>query len=177
MTTKMGFRLAAASLMLYTGCAESTTVADDAPKFAQQPGLGHAVTGSGEVAPFPGFAFRQTFAVHSDADGRLHGSVTAIPLDMSAYGLPSGGILVQEIRCLIVSGNTAWIGTRITRSSNPAAGAVGEIGVAWVVDQGGPGQDIMYGGPSWFWDPDDGICSGTLPSLPPTLASGNLHVR
>jgi hypothetical protein len=176
MTTNRQFTLAAASLVLFAGCAESATVPDDGPSYSRHLERGHGVTGSGEVAPFPGFAFRQTFAVHLDANGRIHGTITAIPQDMSAYGVPSGGILVQEIRCLIVSGNTAWIGTRITRSTNPAAGPEGELGVAWVVDQGGPGQDIMYGGPSWFWDPGDGICSGTLPALPPTLASGNLHV-
>jgi hypothetical protein len=177
MTTNRRFTVAAASLVLLAGCAESATAPDGAPSFARQPERGHSVTGSGEVAPFPGFAFRQTFAVHADPNGRVHGVIVALPLDMSAYGITGGGILVQEIRCLVVSGNTAWIGTRIVRSTNPAAGPVGELGVAWVVDQGGPGQDIMYGGPSWFWDPGNGVCSGTLPTLPSTLASGNLHVR
>ena len=48
----------------------------------------------------------------------------------------------------------------------------------WVQDGGKHGPDVAYGGPAFFWDPTNAICTSTPPQLPAVpVASGNFLVR
>lgn len=140
-------------------------------------GIVHALTGSGEVHPAPGFAFNTTVAVHQDASGHLRGTVVTRILDMSTYGLSETGVFLSEPVCMRVVGNTAYVSMRTVRSDVPSVSRVGDLGVLWVVDNG-TGGDIYYGGPAAFFDPSNLICSDTPPALPSTvITKGNLTVR
>jgi hypothetical protein len=170
-----------AGILLYSvsGCSHEEPVGpQNVNSASSRAGSMHTVTGSGVVELFPGFSFRNTVAAHIDASGKAHGSIVSSIVDGSAFGITGPATVRQEITCMVVVGNTAWLGTRVTHVTSPQMGTVGEPGVAWIVDLGGPRTDIMYGGPSSFWDPNGAICTGTPPMLPPAVANpGNFTVR
>ena len=138
----------------------------------------HNVTGSGVIDVFPGFVFTMTVAAQVDEDGNAWGTVTGRSVDTSAFGIFGPALGVFEVRCMRVVDNVAFLGLRLTHVTSPILGAPGGLAAAWVVDQGGNGEDIAYNGPSGFLDPFDQICSDTPPPMPPTVASpGNFTVR
>ena len=126
----------------------------------------HSVTGHGDLKPGPGFEFAPTIAIHQDATGRVWGRVITNIIDLSTFGLSGKGEVIQEPVCMRVVGNTAYIGTVVVKTYDENVYQVGERGVYWVQDGGKDGDDVAYGGPSWFWDPTNAICTSTPPQLP-----------
>jgi hypothetical protein len=137
----------------------------------------HSVTGSAIQRVAPGFEFSTTASVRSDASGALSGKVITRIIDLSAYGYPGKAEIQQEATCMRVVGNTAYIGLRVTSSSDPVAFPVGTLGVFWVRDGGPHGADVGHGGPAAFFDPSNLICTSTPPALPANSMTGNFEVR
>src|SRR3954467_8231473 len=78
----------------------------------------HSVTGSGLQAIAPGFEYTLAVSVHSDASGNVSGQIHARVLDLSLFGVAPYDL--EEVpTCLRVVGNTAFIGGRVTKSSDP----------------------------------------------------------
>ena len=138
----------------------------------------HSVTGSGYSNPAPGLEFSTTLAIHQDATGRVWGRVITRIIDLSVFGPFDKGELIQEPVCIRVVGNTAYISMVTVRTYDDNVSKVGDKGVFWVRDGGENGGDVAYGGPAFFWDPTDAICTSTPPTLPATpVGKGNFIVR
>ena len=78
-----------------------------------------------------------------------------------------------------VVGNTAYIGARVTKTTDPVNAPVGGLAVFWVVDGGPNGGDVGHEGPSWAFDPTGLICTATPPAGLPAepITNGNFIVR
>ena len=137
----------------------------------------HHVTGSAIQRVAPGFEFSTAVSVRSDAHGRVSGQVFTRIIDLSAYGYPGKAELHAEATCMRVVGNTAYIGARITRSSDPVAFPVGSPSVFWVRDGGPAGADVGHAGPGPVLDPSNLICTSTPPALPANAMEGNFEVH
>lgn len=139
----------------------------------------HSITGSGYSKPGPGFEFSTTLAIHQDATGRVWGRVITRIIDLSVFGpFTSGGELIQEPVCMRVVGNTAYISMITVKTYDENLSKVGDKGVFWVQDGGKGGVDVAYGGPAFFWDPTDAICTSTPPQLPAVpVDNGNFDVH
>ena len=139
----------------------------------------HSITGSGYSKPGPGLEFSTTLAIHQDATGRVWGRIVSRIIDLSAFGpFTKGGELIQEPVCIRVVGNTAWISMITVKTYDENVSKVGAKGVYWVQDGGKDGADVAYGGPAFFWDPTDAICTYTPPTLPAVAVDrGNFDVR
>ena len=138
----------------------------------------HRVTGNGHETPGPGLEFATTLAIQQDGSGRVWGRVVTQIFDLSGFGLATSGELIQEPVCMRVMGNTAYIGTVTVKTYDPNVSKVGDKGVFWVQDGGKDGADVAYGGPAFFWDPTDAICTSTPPQLPAVAVDkGDFSVR
>lgn len=138
----------------------------------------HSVTGSGYSNPAPGLEFSTTLAIHQDATGRVWGRVVTRIIDLSLFGPSTKGELVQEPVCIRVVGNVAYISMVTVKSYDPNVSKVGDLGVFWVRDGGKDGEDVAYGGPAFFWDPTNAICTSTPPQLPAVpVSNGNFNVQ
>ena len=142
-------------------------------------GVEHSVTGSGLQAIAPGFEYTVEASVHSDARGNVSGQLYVRVLDLSLFGIAPYEVQ-EEPTCMRVVGNTAYIGARVTKSTDPVNAPVGGLAVFWVRDSGPAGADVGHEGPAWFFDPNGLICSDTPPtnllSADP-IAPGNFVVR
>jgi len=139
----------------------------------------HSVTGSGLEDIAPGFKFTVEASVRSDASGNVSGQIHVRVLDLSLFGVAPYDVQ-EEPTCLRVVGNTAYIGARVTRTSDPVVAPIGALAVFWVRDNGPAGTDVGHEGPASFFDPSGLICSATPPTeLLPTepIAPGNFVVR
>jgi hypothetical protein len=142
-------------------------------------GVEHSVTGSGLQAIAPGFAYTIEASVRSDASGQVSGQIHVRVLDLSLFGIAPYEVQ-EEPTCMRVVGNTAYIGARVTRSTDPVNAPVGELAVFWVRDGGPNGADVGHEGPAWFFDPNGLICSDTPPTAllsADLVTQGNFVVR
>jgi hypothetical protein len=140
--------------------------------------VAHRVTGSGLQAIAPGFEYALEVSVHSDANGNVSGQIDTRILDLSLYGVSGTVNFHQEPTCMRVVGNTAYIGARVTRTSDPLLVPVGTLSVFWVRDGGPNGADVGHAGPAQLHDPSNLICSTTPPDLPADpVTSGNFVVN
>ena len=142
-------------------------------------GVEHSVTGSGLQAIAPGFAYTIEASVHSDASGQVSGQIHVRVLDLSFFGIAPYDVQ-EEPTCMRVVGNTAYIGARVTRTTDPVVAPIGALAVFWVRDNGPAGADVGHEGPASFFDPSGLICSATPPTdLLPTepITPGNFVVR
>ena len=164
----------------------STPTMTDAPAMAPSAsaalsssgGVEHSVTGSGVQDIAPGFKYALDVSVRLDANGNVSGSIHNRILDLSLFGISGTADIHQEPTCMRVVGNTAYIGGRITRTSDPIGYPIGSTSVFWVIDGGPGGADMGHSGPSWAFDPDYLICTNTPPPLPAELVTqGNFVVR
>lgn len=78
-------------------------------------------------------------------------------------GRSQRGELIQEPVCIRVVGNTAYISMITVKTYDDNFSRVGDKGVYWVQGGGKDGADVAYGGPAFFWDPTDAICTSTPP--------------
>ena len=92
----------------------------------------HSATGSGHMVR-PDGTFRSfSFSAREGADGTVKGQ-----LQLNSRGFD---VFVHiNIDCLRVVGNVAFMSGRITHSSNPAEGVVGELN-RWAVEDNGEGN-------------------------------------
>lgn len=138
----------------------------------------HSVTGTGYSKPGPGLEFSTTLAIHQDGTGKVWGRVITRIIDLSVFGSFTAGELIQEPVCIRVVGNTAYISMVTVKSFDENVSKVGDKGVFWVRDGGKDGEDVAYGGPAFFWDPTDAICTSTPPQLPAVpVNNGNFTVQ
>lgn len=140
-------------------------------------GFVHSVTGSAIQRVAPGFEFSTEVSVRSDASGNVSGDVFTRIIDLSAYGYSGRAEAHAEAICMRVVGNTAYIGARVTSSSDPVAFPVGGLSVFWVRDGGPHGADVGHAGPSSVLDPSNLICTSTPPALPANAMTGNFEVH
>src|SRR5262245_59078137 len=126
-------------------------------------GVEHSVTGSGLQAIAPGFSYTIEASVHSAANGQVSGQIHVRVLDLSLFGIAPYEVQ-EEPTCLRVVGNTAYLGARVIKSTDPVNAPVGELAVFWVRDLGSSGADVGHEGPAWFYDPTGLICSDTPPA-------------
>ena len=174
-------------LLPFALAACNTPTMTDAPAMApsasaalSKAGVEHSVTGSGLQAIAPGFAYAIEASVRSDASGQVSGQLHVRVLDLTLFGLPAGtSELWEEPTCMRVVGNTAYIGTIVTKSTDPATFPIGDPGIFWVRDGGANGADVGHAGPSWGFDPTGLIFTDTPPAgLPPDpITPGNFVVR
>ena len=141
-------------------------------------GVEHSVTGSGLQAIAPGFSYTVEASVHSDANGNVSGQIHVRVLDLSLFGIAPYEVQ-EEPTCMRVVGNTAYIGARVTKSTDPVNAPVGELAVFWVRDGGPNGVDVGHEGPASFYDRSGLICSGTPPTGLPAepITPGNFVVN
>lgn len=138
----------------------------------------HSVTGSGVQDIAPGFKYALDVSVRLDASGNVSGSIHTRILDLSLYGIPGTADFHAEATCMRVVGNTAYIGARITRTSDPALAPIGSTSVFWVIDGGPNGADVGHAGPGFAFDPNSQICTATPPPLPADpVTQGNFVVN
>jgi hypothetical protein len=131
----------------------------------------HSITGSGEVEE-EGVKFRTTIAAHQRANGDVWGTVV-INLDLSVFDITPLITFRQDVTCVDVAGNSAWVGGVVTQSNNEDIIPVGTTTVTLVRDLGGNGEDIMHGEPF----PSDVTCEDR-PAVPETVVTkGNYKVR
>lgn len=169
------FALAACSADTMTGTPAAAASASAA---LSKGGVDHSVTGSGLQAIAPGFSYTIEASVHSDANGNVSGQLHVRVLDLSLFGIAPYEVQ-EEPTCMRVVGNTAYIGARVTKSTDPVNAPVGELAVFWVRDGGPSGADVGHEGPAWFYDPTGLICSDTPPAslTPDPITPGNFVVR
>ena len=173
-------------LLPFALAACNTPTMTDAPAMApsasaalSKVGVEHSVTGSGLQAIAPGFAYTIESSVRSDASGGVSGQIHVRVLDLSLFGIAPYEV-VEEPTCMRVVGNTAYIGARVTRTTDPVVAPIGALAVFWVRDNGPAGADVGHEGPASFFDPSGLICSATPPTdLLPTepITPGNFVVR
>lgn len=133
-------------------------------------GREHSVTGSGHVVE-GFFESWQSVAVHQFEDGSLVG-VVQMQIDLHGFGL--GEMSVQSTpTCLAVEGETAWIGSIVTQSTDEEVIAVGSQIITLVRDLGGNGEDVLHGEVV----PSTITCTDKPSFLETIVESGNLHVR
>jgi hypothetical protein len=140
----------------------------------------HSVTGSGVQAIAPGFKYTLEASVHSDANGKVSGQLYVRVLDLSLFGIPGTYEVREEPTCMRIVGNTAYIGARVTKSTDPVLAPVGALAVFWVRDGGPNGADVGHEGPAYFYDPNGLICSDTPPTdllTADPITPGNFVVR
>ena len=170
------FALAACSAETMT---DPPAMAPSAGAALSKAGVEHSVTGSGLQAIAPGFAYTIEASVHSDASGQVSGQIHVRVLDLSLFGIAPYDVQ-EEPTCMRVVGNTAYIGARVTRTTDPVVAPIGALAVFWVRDNGPAGADVGHEGPASFFDPSGLICSATPPTdLLPTepITPGNFVVR
>jgi hypothetical protein len=171
------FALAACSAETVTDASAVAPLASVA--LSSSGGVVHSVTGSGLQAIAPGFVYTSEASVRSDASGEVSGQIHVRVLDLSLFGVAPYEVQ-EEPTCMRVVGNTAYIGARVTKSTDPVNAAVGELAVFWVRDGGPNGADVGHEGPAWFYDANGLICSDTPPtdllSADP-ITQGNFVVR
>lgn len=132
--------------------------------------LEHSVTGSGHVVE-GSFESWQSVAVHQADDGSLKG-VVQMQIDFHDFGL--GQVAVHSSpTCLTVEGETAWIGSIVTHSTNEDVIAVGSQIITLVRDLGGNGEDVLHGEVV----PTTTTCRDKPSFFETVVESGNLHVR
>jgi hypothetical protein len=130
----------------------------------------HSVTGSGQASE-DGLVFRSSIAAHSKGTGQVSGEVVVL-LDLRAYGLGKT-TFSGKADCLVVAGQSAWIGARITHSTRGDIIPAGIRTITLVRDLGGNGQDVMHAEP---FDPS--VTCADRPAVPETLVTrGNYTVR
>ena len=141
-------------------------------------GVEHSVTGAGLQDIAPGFKYASEASVHSDASGKVSGQIHVRVLDLSLFGIAPYDI-EEEPTCMRVVGNTAYIGARVTKTTDPVNAPVGELAIMWVRDGGPNGTDVGHEGPASFFDPNGLICSDTPPAGLPAepITPGNFVVR
>lgn len=160
-----------AALTLLAGCrggGGTTAPAPGSPTASKV--AEHAVTGSGSVGG--NFPYQMTYTAQRDSTGTVRGEFDAT-LDLSNDGK---GIVQfkSTVDCLDVQGNTAWIGSHVTSTSNSFAVTVGTNVISEVVDGGPGGQDYTDGD---FSTPNV-KCTDHPPGLIlAPLISGDLVVR
>ena len=152
------------------------------PVSAEPQGVVLAITGSGLTVVeenfffpgSPGFSARQTISARQKSDGRVEGSFI---IQIWFASNPSPIVLVQDITCLTLDGNTAYFGAVIRWSSDLSYAKPGDSAVGFVTDTDGNGPDISWSGPSVFFLAPGQDCTARppMPQLP--LASGNFIVR
>jgi hypothetical protein len=170
------FALAACSTQTMT---DAPTMMPSASAALSKGGAEHSVTGSALQDIAPGFKYTIEASVRSDANGNVSGQIHVRVLDLSLFGIAPYE-LQEEPTCMRVVGNTAYIGARVTKTSDPVNAPIGGLVVFWVQDGGPNGADVGHEGPAWFYDPSDLICSNTPPTnLLPTnpMTQGNFAVR
>ncbi len=129
----------------------------------------HNVTGSGHLVE--GFIESwQSIAVHESDDGSLNGSLQ-LQVDLHAFGLGQAAVSSTPT-CLVVDGNTAWIGSIITGSTEEALFPVGAQLITLVRDLGGNGEDVM----AVRVFPATTSCLDRPTIFETVVESGNLHV-
>src|SRR5438128_3206139 len=134
----------------------------------------HAVTGSGlveEDSPLGPIFFRTTVAAHEDADGGVSGAVV-LEADLSVLNL--GSLKVSShVDCIHVVGDTAWVASIVSHTSNSDLVPVGTKMITRVRDLGGESEDVMH---SDFFPPE--VSCTDQPELPDSVVlNGNFHVR
>lgn len=156
----------------------ASRVAAARPSLSAGSAVEHSLTGSGVQKIAPGFEYAMSGAIHSDASGRVWGTMLTRIIDLSAYGYAGTAEIEQTPTCLRVVGNTAYAGLVVTKTSDPQLAPLGSLGVMWIRD-GGPGAaDVGHGGPAPLLDPTNAICTSTPPALPAdAVTSGNFNVR
>ena len=169
------FALAACSAETVT---DTPAVSPSASATLSKGGVEHSVTGSGLQAIAPGFSYTIEASVHSDANGTVSGQLHVRVLDLSLFGIAPYEVQ-EEPTCMRVVGNTAYIGARVTKSTDPVNAPVGELAVFWVRDGGPSGADVGHEGPAFFYDPTGLICTDTPPAglTPDPITHGNFVVR
>lgn len=161
------------------GVTDTTaTRAATSPSLSASPAVEHSLTGSGDQKIAPGFEYAMSGAIHSDASGRVSGTIITRIIDLSAYGYTGSAVIESSATCLRVVGNTAYAGLVVTKSTDPQLAPIGSRSVIWIRD-GGPGApDVGHGGPAPLLDPSNAICSSTPPALPAdAVTTGNFIVR
>ena len=157
---------------------DARSVAPPADAALSSGGVEHSVTGSGLQAIAPGFSYTIEASVHSSANGQVSGQIHVRVLDLSLFGIAPYEVQ-EEPTCLRVVGNTAYVGARVTKSTDPVSAPVGGLAVFWVRDLGSSGADVGHEGPAWFYDPTGLICSDTPPAslTADPITPGNFVVR
>ena len=112
------------ALLLGAVFAQSAPAAPDSVR-SSATGSGHMVRPDGTFRSF-------SFSAREHADGTVDGQV-----QLNSRGFD---VFVHiNVDCLRVEGNVAYMSGRITHSSNPAEGVVGELN-RWAVEDNGEGQ-------------------------------------
>jgi hypothetical protein len=170
------FALAACSTQ---GVTDTTAMrAATSPSLSASAAVEHSLTGSGVQKIAPGFEYAMSGAIHSDASGRVWGTLTTRIIDLSAYGYAGTAEIEQSPTCLRVAGNIAYAGLVVTRSTDPQLAPVGSLSVIWMRDGGAGAPDVGHGGPAPLFDPTNAICTSTPPAMPADgVTSGNFVVR
>lgn len=121
MRTRAVICLVMAALALAAVSAQTSPAATH-PVVNSATGSGHMVRPDGTVRSF-------SFSARKYADGSVNGQ---LQLNSRSFDV----FVHIEIDCLRVVGNTAYMSGRITHTSNPAEGEIGELNRAIVRDNG-----------------------------------------
>ena len=153
------------------------------PVSAEPKGVVHSINGSGLIVVkedffwpgSPAFSFRQEISAWQRSDGTVGGTFV-----VQIWGLTPGNapvVLLQEVTCLTVDGNTAYTTSVIRWSSNPNLAKPGDEVAFFVTDSDGNGPDISWSGPAQFFLAPGQDCTSHpfMPQVP--IASGNFIVR
>lgn len=134
--------------LLLAACTQDSPLQPTAESLEARGGAGgrvvHAVTGSGLFRPAPGFEYRLTLAAHKNAAGSVRGRSVTNLIDSSLFGIADRATLVQEVTCLEVEGNFAWIKSVVVHSNNAAVVAPGTQFFTWIQDLGHRRADIGH---------------------------------
>jgi len=132
-----------------------------------------SATGSGHMVR-PDGTFRSfSFSARQHADGTVKGQ-----LQLNSRGFD---VFVHiNIDCLRVEGNVAYMSGRITHSSNPAEGVVGELN-RWAVKDNGEGPsadpDLVSSIPANPNNDPTQTCENDPPGPTRIVQRGNVQVR
>ena len=148
--------------------AQSAPAAPTPPVVASATGSGHMVRPDGTFRSF-------SFSARRYADGRVNGE-----LQLNSRGFD---VFVHiRIDCLRVVGNKAYMSGRVSHSSNPDEGFVGELN-RWAVQDNGEGPkappDMISGIPENENNADPKTCNDDNSDRPTNrvVQRGNLQVR
>jgi hypothetical protein len=108
------------------------------PSLSASSAVEHSLTGSGVQKIAPGVEYAMSGAIHSNASGRVSGTLITRIIDLSAYGYAGTAEIEQPATCLRVVGNTAHAGLVVTTPTDPQLAPPGSLSVIWMRD-GGPG--------------------------------------
>jgi len=143
--------------------------------FGSSAPLAHSVTGSGiaeeEVEEGVSIIFRTTIAAHQKANGNVSGNVV-VNLDLSQVGVAKLITFRQNVVCMEVDDNSAWVGGIVTESNDEEVIPTGTSVITLVRDLGGNGEDIMHG------EPVVGVTCEDRPEFAETVVKhGNYKVK